>query len=239
MTHPSLIEKKSQAGFTLVELAIVMIIIGLLIGGVLKGQELIGNAQIAATSAQVKAYDTATTTFNDIYDGLPGDLTTPAVRIPNCAAAPCAVVGDGSNTIGGVPGAAQVAASENVTFWVQLNAADLLTGIEPNQGLVIGGVYPEAEANGGFQMGYHPGGARGNNASAFRGHYVVIAAAPAAGAAGTALTASQAARLDRKLDDGTSDTGSVFADGNTCDAAAGVYNEAVQGSTCDLFFRIQ
>ena len=78
---------KSQAGFTLVELAIVMIIIGLLIGGVLKGQELITNAQITATVAQVKSIDGATTTFKDMYNALPGDMLNPAGRLPNCAAA--------------------------------------------------------------------------------------------------------------------------------------------------------
>ena len=46
---------RAQAGFTLVELAIVMIIIGLLIAGVLKGQALIGNAKVTAQVAQVKA----------------------------------------------------------------------------------------------------------------------------------------------------------------------------------------
>ena len=46
---------RAQAGFTLVELAIVMIIIGLLIAGVLKGQALIGNAKVTAQVAQIKA----------------------------------------------------------------------------------------------------------------------------------------------------------------------------------------
>ena len=41
----NILMNRGQAGFTLVELAIVMIIIGLLIGGILKGQELIANAQ--------------------------------------------------------------------------------------------------------------------------------------------------------------------------------------------------
>ena len=71
------IKQTSQAGFTLVELAIVMIIIGLLIAGVLKGQELIGNARVTSTVAQIKAIDAATSTFKDTYAALPGDMTTP------------------------------------------------------------------------------------------------------------------------------------------------------------------
>jgi prepilin-type N-terminal cleavage/methylation domain-containing protein len=60
---PSQKHLRPQAGFTLVELAIVMIIIGLLIAGVLKGQALIANAQVTATVAQVKAIEAATSTF--------------------------------------------------------------------------------------------------------------------------------------------------------------------------------
>ncbi len=47
----------NQSGFTLVELAIVMIIIGLLIGGILKGQELVSNARVTSTVAQIKGID--------------------------------------------------------------------------------------------------------------------------------------------------------------------------------------
>ena len=77
---------RAQAGFTLVELAIVMIIIGLLIAGVLKGQALIQNAQVTSTVAQTKAIEAATTTFRDTYNALPGDMTTPNTKLPNCAA---------------------------------------------------------------------------------------------------------------------------------------------------------
>ena len=74
------LKQTSQAGFTLVELAIVMIIIGLLIAGVLKGQELIANARVTSTVAQIKAIDAATSTFKDTYQALPGILRTPNTR---------------------------------------------------------------------------------------------------------------------------------------------------------------
>jgi len=73
-----------MSGFTLVELAIVLTIIGLLVGGILKGQELILNSRVTATIGQVKAVQAAVTTFEDIYHAVPGDLSDGSSRIPNC-----------------------------------------------------------------------------------------------------------------------------------------------------------
>ena len=80
--------RQREAGFTLVELAVVMIIIGLLIGGILKGQELIANAQITGTASSVKGIDAATTTFRDTYAAMPGDLTNASTRLPNLHGCP-------------------------------------------------------------------------------------------------------------------------------------------------------
>jgi prepilin-type N-terminal cleavage/methylation domain-containing protein len=63
----------NQAGFTLIEIAIVMVIIGLLIGGVLKGQEMINNAKVKRVMKQADELRAAIMTFYDKYGQYPGD----------------------------------------------------------------------------------------------------------------------------------------------------------------------
>lgn len=64
---------RNQKGFTLVEIAIVMVIIGLLIGGILKGQEMIQNAKVKRVVKQADEMRAAVMTFYDKYGQLPGD----------------------------------------------------------------------------------------------------------------------------------------------------------------------
>jgi prepilin-type N-terminal cleavage/methylation domain-containing protein len=122
---------RAQAGFTLVELAIVMIIIGLLIAGVLKGQALIQNAQVTSTVAQVKSIEAAISTFSDTYAAIPGDLVNPATRLPNCAGA-CiqgAGVNNGNGHLELTPGASPLG-NENEAFFPQLATAGLFQALQ-------------------------------------------------------------------------------------------------------------
>ncbi len=64
---------KKQAGFTLVEIAIVMVIIGLLLGGVLKGQEMVTNAKVKNLESDVNGITAAVYSYQDRYRALPGD----------------------------------------------------------------------------------------------------------------------------------------------------------------------
>lgn len=64
-----------QSGFTLVEIAIVLVIIGLLLGGVLKGQELIENARIKGIVSDMKSVQAAYNGYLDRYKAIPGDET--------------------------------------------------------------------------------------------------------------------------------------------------------------------
>lgn len=71
--NPAIITTKHKA-FTLIELSIVLVIIGLLVGGVLVGRDLITSSQIRAQISQIEQYKTAVQTFKLKYNGLPGDL---------------------------------------------------------------------------------------------------------------------------------------------------------------------
>ncbi len=117
----------SQKGFTLVELAIALMVIGLLIGGVLKGQELIENARVTSTIRQIEAYKAAVMIFRNTYNAFPGDIKKPN-RIPNCTSAVCNLPGNGNgkvmwheNAIGGL---------ENVNFFPHLTKAGMIQGPE-------------------------------------------------------------------------------------------------------------
>lgn len=251
-------KKQSQSGFTLVELAVVMIIIGLLIGGVLKGQELIINAQTASTVAQVKGMDAAVSTFRDMYNALPGDMLTPGARLNGCNAigAACNVAGNGDGKLGPA-GAFQAVngapAGEAVTFFVQLSAADLITGINPRGAPASwGSIYPAAKlGQSGFYAGStqavaanFPGTMSGAATPPPSGLYVNLTLTPAAAPA-QAINPNQAQRIDTKIDDGVPNSGSVRAYGAaTCTAAGAgagsiIYNESNAARDCGLVLRIQ
>jgi prepilin-type N-terminal cleavage/methylation domain-containing protein len=111
--------RKQQSGFTLIEIAIVLVIIGLLLGGVLKGQELITAARVRNIISNQDGIKAAYFGFLDRYRALPGDYSTATANIPNCAAATCPN-GDGDGQI--------EAAQESIASWSHLSKAGFITG---------------------------------------------------------------------------------------------------------------
>lgn len=147
--------KQNHEGFTLAEISIVMIIIGLLIGGTFGGMKLIENMQVNKTVQDLKAIESAALTFKDTYGRLPGDIVNPAARLPNCTAAPCATGGNGDRQIGlQIWTQAITATDENFTFWHHLQAADLLGNASYQNTTVMdfGEGQPEAPVGGGYRM---------------------------------------------------------------------------------------
>ena len=88
--------KSKQSGFTLVEIAIVLVIVGLLLGGVLKGQELITSGKAKALYADKSAIQTAVNTYQDRFRALPGDDGAAASRFTGLA---CGVAGAGGSAV--------------------------------------------------------------------------------------------------------------------------------------------
>lgn len=119
--------RKNNSAFTLVELAIVIVIIGLLVGGILQGQELIKQAKLRSFYAEHKGYIAAVTTFYAKYNGLPGDINNGFTFFggSDCTNALVDYAnngcnGDGNKTYG--------LDKEGLLFWKHLSKAKIIKG---------------------------------------------------------------------------------------------------------------
>jgi prepilin-type N-terminal cleavage/methylation domain-containing protein len=117
---------RKQQGFTLVEIAIVLVIIGLLLGGVLKGQELINSAKIKNVANDLNGISAAVYAYQDRYKTFPGDDSGASARwgatVPN---------GDKNGVVGATTDnfcAAATATIEPIYFWQHLRLAGLVAG---------------------------------------------------------------------------------------------------------------
>ena len=110
-------------GFTLVEIAIVLVIIALLLGGILKGQELLTSAKIRNLANDFNAISAATYAYQDRFQALPGDDSGASARW-----GPGMPDGDRGGTIGGEFCADPGSSAESVYFWRHLRLAGFLGG---------------------------------------------------------------------------------------------------------------
>lgn len=219
----------NNKGFTLVELAIVMMIIGLLIAGVLKGQEMVENARVTAFIKQVNSYQAALVAFQDAYNALPGDMVTATMRIPNCTGSTFCVDGDGNTLVGVYPAnfftnqtGTALPQVEATMFWKHLALADFITGVNGSANPafpVWGETHPSAKTNGGFGVVTY-------NHTGHSGIWVINRSMPAGAAFLTQgrnpISPRLAEQIDRKMDDGLPDDGFVQApDDGTCDNIVG------------------
>jgi hypothetical protein len=116
---------RKQRGFTLNEIAIMLVIIGLLLGGVLKGQELLTGARVRGMISQQGAIRAAYYGFNDRFRALPGDYNQATVNITGISTATCTGNGNGDGRIeiagSGTPG-------EHILVWEHLSKAGFING---------------------------------------------------------------------------------------------------------------
>jgi len=129
-------KRLSQAGFTLVEIAIVLVIIGLLLGGILKGQEMITQAKIKNVINDMTGVAAAMYGYQDRYRALPGDDPNAGTRWNGTATS-----GDGNGVIIGTytaaitsaAGALPITGPESVLFWHHLRLAGFVSGSGASQ----------------------------------------------------------------------------------------------------------
>lgn len=131
----------SKKGFTLVELAIVLVIIGLIVSGVLVGQDLIKAAELRATVKQAQTFQVAVNTFVGKYSGLPGDVQGNKYSLTGGCNAGTAGLGDGNGRIESSGGGNATYDGEISCFWSNLttNGKELIQGaFNGNDGAAAG-----------------------------------------------------------------------------------------------------
>jgi prepilin-type N-terminal cleavage/methylation domain-containing protein len=116
--------KNQQKGFTLVEIAIVLVIIGLLLGGILKGQEMIVQAKIKNAMADFSGISAAYHGYQDRYRKIPGDDDGAAGRWTTPTAASS---GDGNGVVAGLYNSG-TATDESRNWWDHLRRAGFVAG---------------------------------------------------------------------------------------------------------------
>jgi prepilin-type N-terminal cleavage/methylation domain-containing protein len=120
-----MIRQSRQQGLTLVEVAITLVIIGLLIGGVLKGQQMITNAKVRKVESDLKGISAAILAYQDRYGVLPGDDPSAATRFPGTWTA--ADNGNGNGVIAGSWNST-INANESRKIWKHLRGSGFLKG---------------------------------------------------------------------------------------------------------------
>lgn len=181
---------KRKAGFTLVEIAIVLVIIGLLAGGVLKGQQMIENAKYKSLLKDIDAFRAVVYTFQDRYKYFPGDFNRASSVFSSLGVTIYNGNGDGVVYGGGCYESAPL--MEPCLAWQHLVAAGLISG---DPALTFGNAMRSTPVGGAYQS--------------------VSTGAWASDKIGTWLLLWQfpgeiAQRLDDEFDDGKASSGSVI-----------------------------
>ncbi|PKO83778.1 MAG: prepilin-type cleavage/methylation domain-containing protein [Betaproteobacteria bacterium HGW-Betaproteobacteria-11] len=184
--------RNRQSGFTLVEIAIVLVIIGLLLGGVLKGQELINSAKVKNIISDIRNVSVFIYGYQDKYKALPGDDPQANAHHGGTTATCAGCLGNGIIN-GGYNSTTNT--DESYLFWQHVRLANLAAG--PTN---------VADAN------YIPKNADGGLIGVQSAANPVIA-----GMTGTYLVCTDGVlgkfvkQMDTTLDDGETSTGSVRA----------------------------
>jgi len=228
---------KQQSGFTLVEISIVLVIIGLLLGGVLKGQELINSAKVKNMVGDFRTVSSLAYGYQDRFKALPGDQTQAQLDLAFGAgvAAACAPAAAGQCTQnnGRIDGAWNAAAvtDETFVFWQRVRLANLASG--PTQ--IANPNYQPRNADGGLigiESGLNAAGAAAPFIVGMRGTFFVCS---------DGILGRYVRQIDTVMDDGDTAAGSVqavptgSARGAVAATATAAIQEGAQYTVCASF----
>ena len=257
----------NEQAFTLLEMSVVIVIVGLILAGITLGGDLSRNAELKTVFVDLERYETAVKNFKDQYKSLPGDMYNAAsfwgvsagnvTDVPGSAGcystaavgtATCNGNGDGSISV-------NAGGNEMFTFWQQLSAAELLDGRftgAPGGGgalhAVIGENVPSSSVRGAGYTTAFVGVVSGNADlyDANYGHVTVFGTEVASNTTfGEVLTPGEIFAMDEKVDDGSPAYGrfmsyksNVNANCTTSDTSASAeYNVADDSKACALIVK--
>jgi prepilin-type N-terminal cleavage/methylation domain-containing protein len=260
--------RRASSGFTLIELAVVLLIIGLVLGGVVVGQSLVRQAGVRSIAADVGKYIDAIKQFQDKYGALPGDMSNatsywganaggcPAPYTTTKGAATCNGNGDGNIYLLG-----DLNFEEMYQIWQHLADAAMIegsytgaTGSGAGQ-LLTPGLNTPQRGGGGYTVLNATSADVARPADFFAANYrhVMLFGAPTdIGRRFTmspVLTSEEGLSIDNKLDDGSPATGKIlsYQNGSTfspggCSttnvSSTAAYNTGSTGQICALIFML-
>lgn len=211
-----------QRGFSLVELSIVLVILGLLTGGILAGQSLIRASELRAVTSEYQRYSAAVHTFRDKYFAIPGDMSnatafwgvqhaTPATCRTTASTSALTCNGDGDGRLVDIAGSI-----EYLRFWQQLANAGLIEGTYT--GALTAPASPSSKLGSGVWSILYVGLSGDADTYVIEyGNFFQIHGPTG----GPVLKPEEAWNIDTKLDDGKPASGKVIARfwNNLCAAA--------------------
>jgi prepilin-type N-terminal cleavage/methylation domain-containing protein len=241
-----------QNGFTLIELAVVMIIIGLIIGGVMLGHTMVKSANIRSVMAQVEQFKTASNTFKTKYNCMAGDCANATSLLSGTAN------GNGNYRFDG--GGARHTDNEVLLFWQHLSYAQLIPGnyttVAPGAVYVADINFPSSKLGGNYGVwdlrAYNSGGAYPASGKLFPANYNnnIILGKPWGDTSSkiplvNVMSGYDALEIDTKFDDGLPAYGNIITWMNTSGYSGGcptsdtpataIYTKT-NNITCSLFF---
>lgn len=247
-------------GFSLVELSVVLVILGLLVGGVMAGRHLIASAKQTRMISEIQEYKSAIMHFRERYGSYPGDMPNATSYWSTCtnntANNPCN--GNGDSRIGGFLG---FYTNEAFRAWEHLSLAGLIAGNYNASGMTIHSGFLRIVTTS-IDENSVPKSAFADDAVymlgwvdmslalapyLFNKEFIAVGsltpgAGPAQATFGRLFTPEEASLIDQKLDDGNARTGHVYSTVHwptsppLCSTAAGAYHLQTRERSCVLLF---